>query len=108
MCGGGGFNHSIMKYLRDSLPHTTFLQLDSLGMKAQAKEAVSFAILGLECVLGRSIIVPQHVDSRKEVILGKITPHQSNWLGLVHKVAAFRQKDASSNPSTQMVLGSGM
>lgn len=93
-----------MDHLRTYLPNTTFLQLDSLGMKAQAKEAVSFAILGLECVLGRSIIIPQNVDSREEVILGKITPHQRNWLKVLHKVTGFRPQNANSEPTQQMML----
>lgn len=42
-------------------------------------------------MLGRSIIVPQHVDSERPVVLGKITPDGKRWGPLLEKVTRFRQ-----------------
>lgn len=74
-----------------------------LGMPAAAKEAISFALLGMECILGRPNLVPQHVDSRKEAVLGKITPHTDNWLELVDKVAAFTANRDRPLPSVHQM-----
>jgi 1,6-anhydro-N-acetylmuramate kinase len=124
LCGGGGFNPAITDYIRAKSPNTRLQQLDGeysttcthstklkpdampvLGIPAAAKEAISFALLGMECVLGRPILIPQHVDSRSQVVLGKITPHTDNWHTIVRKVANFGAGLSGPAPTvTQMKL----
>jgi 1,6-anhydro-N-acetylmuramate kinase len=45
-----------------------------LGIPADAKEALLFAVLGFLCICGRSITVAGNENSTEEAILGKITP----------------------------------
>lgn len=103
MCGGGAFNPTLISHLRTSLPHTRILLLDELGLPGSAKEAVSFALLGFEAILGRQIIIPQHVDSREEVVLGKITPGH-NWREVIGKVAGFIQEGGKMDPVTELIF----
>jgi hypothetical protein len=91
LSGGGSLNPTLISYISALLPHTEILPLSLLNIPAEAKEAISFALLGFECILGRPIFVPQHVDSRKEVILGKITPGVHGWVDLIGKVGSFAQ-----------------
>jgi anhydro-N-acetylmuramic acid kinase len=52
MSGGGIHNPLLVKWLQDLLPHCRFDKTDSLGINADAKEAVLFAILANECLAG--------------------------------------------------------
>lgn len=55
---------NIVNYLREQLPHTRFTLIDEIGIPAGAKEALGFALLGLEGFVGRPMIVPKNVESK--------------------------------------------
>ena len=72
--GGGSYNPNIINYLRQRMPNTHIGFLDEIGVPTGSREAMSFGFKGLECVLGRSLIVPQRVESSKTGIIGHIQP----------------------------------
>lgn len=72
--GGGSYNPNIIEYLRKRMPTTTFDFLDELGIPTGSREAMDFGFKGLECILGRSLIVPQKVESSRPGIIGHIQP----------------------------------
>lgn len=71
--GGGVENPVLMEELRRRLPAQVHLRrMDELGMPAQAREAVAFAILGHETAHGRPSNVPRATGAETAVVLGKI------------------------------------
>jgi 1,6-anhydro-N-acetylmuramate kinase len=72
--GGGSYNPNIIGYLRERFPQTKIAFLDELGVPTGSREAMSFGFKGLECIVGRSLIVPKHVESSKAGIIGHIQP----------------------------------
>jgi len=45
---------------------------EDFGINGEAKEALAFAILGNETVLGRPANVPSATGARRAVVLGKV------------------------------------
>ncbi|HEY5095856.1 MAG TPA: anhydro-N-acetylmuramic acid kinase [Candidatus Eremiobacteraceae bacterium] len=75
--GGGASNDALMANLRSALaerfPSPPVVSLsDEFGMPADAKEAMAFAMLARETVLGRPGNAPGATGARRPVILGKI------------------------------------
>ena len=74
--GGGASNPRLMAWLENSLrpEGITVRSFDALGLgfSADAKEAVAFAILGNETILGRSGNLPAATGADRPVNLGKI------------------------------------
>lgn len=88
ICGGGAFNPNIMRHLSARLPGTKVGILDSttIGISAAAKEAVLFAVLGFLGMCGRKVAVADMSETRREVVLGCVTPGD-NYRSLLQKVA---------------------
>ncbi len=74
LCGGGSRNGTMVDMLRDLMQPAHVLIMDELGLNADAKEAVSFAILAAETIRGRANNVPSATGARRPVVLGKIVP----------------------------------
>jgi anhydro-N-acetylmuramic acid kinase len=73
--GGGVHNRAIMQGLRARLPaRVTIRTTADLGIPADAKEAVAFALLASATLDGEPSNVPSVTGARRRVILGCITP----------------------------------
>ena len=74
--GGGSYNATLRRMLQERLPGMTIFLHEDLGISGDAKEALAFAILGNETMLGRPSNVPRATGARRAVVLGKIIPAQ--------------------------------
>lgn len=72
--GGGTHNKTLMDRLRKGLTGCQVFTSDQYGIPTDAREAIAFAILGNECIMGTPANVPHATGAEKRVILGKITP----------------------------------
>ncbi len=74
--GGGAHNATLISNLKQSLGHNLVFNFSLLGVNADAKEAVFFAALANECIMGSYVEVPQSDGSTRKAVLGKISfPH---------------------------------
>ena len=72
--GGGSYNATLRRMLQDRLPGIPIFLHEDLGISGDAKEALAFAILGNETMLGQPANVPRATGARRPVVLGKIVP----------------------------------
>ena len=66
--GGGAKNDFIIQYLQNALPDVEIANTDVLGINADAKEAILFALLANEAIVGE----PIKIGDNPEVLMGKI------------------------------------
>ena len=71
--GGGANNSTLMAMLSEKLPKTKIRRSDELGINADAKEAIAFAVLAHRTVMGLAGNVPSATGAKMPVILGSIT-----------------------------------
>jgi anhydro-N-acetylmuramic acid kinase len=74
MSGGGSSNRTTMSWLRAAVPDVRVLTTGDLGIPAQAKEAVAFAVLGFLTWNGLPGSVTAATGARHPAILGSIEP----------------------------------
>jgi len=72
--GGGAHNKTLLKRLKAGLADCQVFTSDQYGIPTDAREAIAFAILGNECIMGTPANVPHATGAEKRVVLGKITP----------------------------------
>jgi anhydro-N-acetylmuramic acid kinase len=67
--GGGARNLYVIKYLKNSLPNAEIGNTSQLGIDADAKEAILFALLGNEALCGEPIAI----GDNPAVLMGKFS-----------------------------------
>jgi anhydro-N-acetylmuramic acid kinase len=72
--GGGVYNEALMSTLRKGLSPAQVVSSTDLGLHADAKEAVAFAVLANETICGHPGNVPSATGADRAVPLGKIVP----------------------------------
>jgi anhydro-N-acetylmuramic acid kinase len=77
LSGGGSKNATTTSWLRSELPGVTVRTSDELGVPAQAKEALAFAVLGYLTWNGRPGSVTAATGASHPSILGSIQPGAS-------------------------------
>jgi len=74
ICGGGVHNRHLMARLQSLLAPHQVATTDSVGIPSQAVEAISFAILARQTLLGNPNCLPEVTGANHPVIGGMITP----------------------------------
>jgi anhydro-N-acetylmuramic acid kinase len=72
--GGGAKNPTLREMLARRIGAGTLLTHEDFGIANAAKEALAFAILAHETLLGKPGNVPSATGARRAVVLGKIVP----------------------------------
>ncbi|MDH3198023.1 MAG: anhydro-N-acetylmuramic acid kinase [Candidatus Krumholzibacteria bacterium] len=70
--GGGAHNAAILSGLARALEAADVRPIDALGIPGDAKEAVDFALLARETVLGRPNVLPRVTGAARALVLGAI------------------------------------
>ena len=83
--GGGADNPTLMRMLAASLPEARVLRSDALGIPADAKEAIAFAVLGYETVHARPGNLPTVTGAAGPRVLGSVTPG-ANFAALMTQI----------------------
>jgi len=74
--GGGAHNTALFARLSERLPNARVELSDTMGIPADAKEAMFFALLGYETLRGRIANLPRATGAERAVPLGAIAPFQ--------------------------------
>jgi len=72
--GGGAKNPLLRSMLQELLGERQVLTHEDFGIANEAKEALAFALLAHETLLGRPSNVPSATGASRSVLLGKIVP----------------------------------
>ena len=72
--GGGVHNRCLMQQIARGLPDLRVAPTDELGVPADAKEALAFAVLANETLAGNSGNLPAATGAARAAVLGKICP----------------------------------
>jgi anhydro-N-acetylmuramic acid kinase len=70
--GGGARNRAVFTRLEAALAPVPLRPIDQLGVPAEAKEAVDFAFLAREALLGRSNVLRAVTGASRALVLGTI------------------------------------
>ncbi len=81
LCSGGGAkNTRLLQALRERLSRARVESSDAVGVPAESKEAVAFAVLGFQTLRGRSANLPSVTGARKHAVLGAVAPYALSQL----------------------------
>ena len=72
VCGGGAFNPTLMRFLRQSLPYTSFQVFSELGWKGKSLDAQGNAFLAVRHLFGLPISFPSTTGVSEPVSGGKV------------------------------------
>lgn len=72
VCGGGALNDYLIERLQVNLPHCTVATTASLGLDPTWVEAVAFAWLSRQTLMGESGNLPEVTGANKGVVLGQV------------------------------------
>ncbi|MDX2374206.1 anhydro-N-acetylmuramic acid kinase [Psychrobacter sp. PP-21] len=72
VCGGGALNDYLMTRLQAHLPHCTVQTTDDLGLAPTWVEAVAFAWLARQTIMGETGNLPVVTGANKRVVLGQV------------------------------------
>jgi anhydro-N-acetylmuramic acid kinase len=70
--GGGARNRAMMRGLERASGDVPIAPIDELGIPAEAKEAVDFAFLAREALMGRPNVLRSVTGASRELVLGTI------------------------------------
>jgi anhydro-N-acetylmuramic acid kinase len=70
--GGGVHNRAVLEGIDELLGNIPCLTIDELGISADAKEAVDFAVLARETLMGRPNVLPSATGATHRLVLGTI------------------------------------
>jgi anhydro-N-acetylmuramic acid kinase len=70
--GGGAFNPTLRRLLQERVAPMQVLTHEDFGYDSNAKEAMAFAILAHETVMGTANNAPSATGARRRVVMGKI------------------------------------
>jgi anhydro-N-acetylmuramic acid kinase len=73
--GGGASNPALLSRISARLDGALVERSDVMGVPADAKEAIAFAVLGYETLRGRAANLPAVTGAREAVSLGAIAPY---------------------------------
>jgi len=85
VCGGGARNPYLMQKLSEHLAPASVTTTETAGIPPQAVEAVSFAILAYQTLLGQNNILSAVTGAKRDVCGGAITPG-NNWPELLQQL----------------------
>ncbi len=86
LCSGGGAkNGRLLAALRERLSHSRVESSDAVGVPAESKEALAFAVLGYQTLRERSANLPSVTGARRRAVLGAVAPHRLS--SLLEKIA---------------------
>lgn len=75
LVGGGGVrNRALMESLQRALPDASIGPMDDAGVRSDAAEAMAFALMGRNALLGISNHLPRCTGARHATVLGEISP----------------------------------
>jgi anhydro-N-acetylmuramic acid kinase len=72
--GGGTRNATLMAMLKEALAPTPVLTFEAFNVDSKAIEAMAFALLAYEAILGAPNNLPTATGARRFVVMGKIVP----------------------------------
>jgi len=88
VCGGGVRNGRLLNLLGEQLAPADVTSTDKAGMPPQAVEAVSFALLARQALLGQCNTLSSVTGARHDVCGGSITPG-ANWPALLQQLPTW-------------------
>lgn len=74
LCGGGAYNHTLIRHLEELLPGKQVRTTEALGVEPSWVEAAGFAWLGREALAGRPGNEPGVTGAAGRVVLGAVYP----------------------------------